>query len=244
MKLDVRDIRKSFGQHEVLRGIDLTLDGPASLALIGPSGGGKSTFLRLIAGLDHPTAGTIALNDARVPFEDDRKLREHRMSVGVVFQSFNLFPHLTASENVALPLRVVHGRTPDAALDVANALLEKLKLAGHGHKRPGALSGGQKQRVAIARALAAKPKVLLLDEPTSALDPEMTIEVLETIEALRDEGTHFVIVTHEIGFARRVAQHVALLAEGQIVEHGAAEAVLDAPSSAIGRAFLQRVLKF
>ncbi len=244
MKLEIVGLEKSFGPQRVLQGVDLKLDGPPSLALIGPSGGGKSTLLRLIAGLERPDAGAIALNGVSVPFGNERALRSHRASVGVVFQAFNLFPHLSALENIALPLRIVH-RKPDAeARDAAFSLLEKFRLLEHAHKRPGALSGGQKQRVAIARALAAKPAVLLLDEPTSALDPEMTVEVLETIESLLDGGVHFVIVTHEIGFARRVAQHVALLADGCIVEHGSPGQVLDAPTTDAARGFLARVLKF
>ncbi len=244
MKLEIVGLEKSFGQHRVLHGVQLELNGPRSLALIGPSGGGKSTLLRLIAGLEQPSAGTIALNGKSIPFGKEDALRVHRTSVGVVFQAFNLFPHLSALENIALPLRVVHRVQATEARDAALSLLEKFRLLEHAQKRPCALSGGQKQRVAIARALAAKPSVLLLDEPTSALDPEMTVEVLETIESLLLEGVHFVIVTHEIGFARRVAQHVALLANGCIIEHGPPDEVLHAPRSSVARGFLARVLKF
>ncbi len=244
MKLEIADLTKSFGRQTVLDRIRLTVDGQPSVALLGPSGGGKSTLLRLIAGLEKPDSGSISLNESLVPFGDEKALRAHRASVGVVFQAFNLFPHLDATQNIALPLCAVHKFSARDARERALELLTKFQLADHAHKKPGALSGGQKQRVAIARALAARPKVLLLDEPTSALDPEMTLEVLETIEALRAEGTHFVIVTHEIGFARRVADSVAILSAGQIAEAGPAAQVLQTPASAVTRSFLGRVLKF
>ena len=160
-----------------------------------------------------------------------------------MFQAYNLFPHLTALQNVTLPLEKVHGLPPQAALETALAALRRFRLEGHAQKRPAELSGGQRQRVAIARAIAIKPKLLFFDEPTSALDPEMTGGVLEMIEELREEGRDFVLVTHEMGFARRVADQVALLADGRIVESGAAAQVFDAPRAEASRRFFARVLR-
>jgi len=243
MKLELQGLTKRFGAHTVLDGIDLALDDVHCLALIGPSGGGKSTLLRLVAGLEYPSAGTVALNGARIDYADDALLR-HRRSIGTVFQAYNLFPHLTALRNITLPLEVVHGRSADEARELAQATLDRFQLLAHAHKRPAELSGGQRQRVAIARAIAIKPQVVLLDEPTSALDPEMTAEVLELIEELKNEGRDLLLVTHEMGFARHVADRVALLAEGRIAEFGPPEQLFGAPQSDATRAFLRRVLKY
>jgi polar amino acid transport system ATP-binding protein len=197
MRLTLTNVTKSFGSHRVLDGITADFGELRSLALIGPSGGGKSTLLRVIAGLEAPDAGSVALDGAVIDFRE-AALREHRRHLGVVFQAFNLFPHLTALANLTLPLEKVHGFAPDAARDLAQQTLARFRLAEHAHKRPAELSGGQKQRVAIARAIAIKPRVLLFDEPTSALDPEMTAEVLDVIEELKDEGRDFLLVTHEM----------------------------------------------
>src|SRR5471030_3547688 len=163
------------------------------------------------------TSGTVVVNDKPIEYHDEALLR-HRRSIGTVFQAFNLFPHLTALRNITLPLEKVHGRTPDEARELAEGTLRRFQLLDHAHKRPAELSGGQRQRVAIARAIAIKPQVVLLDEPTSALDPEMTAEVLELIEELKQEGRDLLLVTHEMGFARRLADRVALLSEGRIEE--------------------------
>jgi polar amino acid transport system ATP-binding protein len=243
MKLELRGLTKKFGTHTVLDGIDLALDDVHCLALIGPSGGGKSTLLRLIAGLEYPSAGTVALNGREIDY-DDGALLAHRRSIGTVFQAYNLFPHLTALRNITLPLEKVHGRSADEAHALAEATLERFQLRNHAHKRPAELSGGQRQRVAIARAIAIKPQVVLLDEPTSALDPEMTAEVLELIEELKNEGRDLLLVTHEMGFARHVADRVALLAEGRIAEIGPPEQLFAAPQADATRAFLRRVLKY
>ena len=243
MKLNLRDLVKKFGSHTVIDRVNLALDDVHCLALIGPSGGGKSTLLRLVAGLEYPTSGEVELNGARIDYTDEALLR-HRRSIGTVFQAYNLFPHLTALQNITLPLEKVHGRSREEARDLAEGTLRRFQLLEHAHKRPAELSGGQRQRVAIARAIAIKPQVVLLDEPTSALDPEMTAEVLELIEELKLEGRDLLLVTHEMGFARRLADRVALLANGTIAEIGPPAQIFEAPESEITRGFLRRVLKY
>jgi polar amino acid transport system ATP-binding protein len=233
MKLNLRDLVKKFGSHTVIDRVNLALDDVHCLALIGPSGGGKSTLLRLVAGLEYPTSGEVELNGARIDY-----------TIGTVFQAYNLFPHLTALQNITLPLEKVHGRSRDEARDLAEGTLRRFQLLEHAHKRPAELSGGQRQRVAIARAIAIKPQVVLLDEPTSALDPEMTAEVLELIEELKVEGRDLLLVTHEMGFARRLADRVALLANGSIAEIGLPAQIFEAPESEVTRGFLRRVLKY
>ena len=243
MKLELRGLIKRFGTHTVIDGIDLALEDVHCLALIGPSGGGKSTLLRLIAGLEYPTDGEVEVNGRRIQYDDEALLR-YRRSIGTVFQAYNLFPHLTALRNITLPLEKVHGRQPAEARELAEATLDRFQLLPHAHKRPAELSGGQRQRVAIARAIAIKPQVVLLDEPTSALDPEMTAEVLELIEELKNEGRDLLLVTHEMGFARELADRVALLAEGRIAEIGPPEQLFANPQSEATRAFLRRVLRY
>ena len=244
MRLTLGHLTKSFGPHRVLDDITCDFGELRSLALIGPSGGGKSTLLRIIAGLEIPDAGTVTLDGETVVFADEEKLRAHRRHLGVVFQAFNLFPHLTALANIALPLEKVHGLSAAEAGHIARETLRRFQLADHAHKKPSQLSGGQKQRVAIARAIAIKPRLLLFDEPTSALDPEMTAEVLDVIGELKVEGLDFLLVTHEMGFARHVADRVAFLAGGRIVEHAPAEELFAAPRSAECRDFLSRILKY
>jgi polar amino acid transport system ATP-binding protein len=243
MKLSLKHVVKRFGTHTVIDDVSLELDGVHCLALIGPSGGGKSTLLRIVAGLEYPTSGTVVLNDKAIEYNDQALLR-HRRSIGTVFQAFNLFPHMTALKNITLPLEKVHGRTPDEARDLAEGTLRRFQLLDHAYKRPAELSGGQRQRVAIARAIAIKPQVVLLDEPTSALDPEMTAEVLELIEELKREGRDLLLVTHEMGFARRLADRVALLANGRIEEIGPPEQLFGAPQSEVTKSFLSRVLRY
>lgn len=243
MKLNLRGVCKRFGSQTVLEDLNLELEDVHCLCLIGPSGGGKSTLLRLLAGLDYPTAGELALNGEAITYREDALLA-HRRRIGTVFQAYNLFPHLTALENITLPLVKVHGQQPAEAEEKAMALLERFQLKAHAAKRPAALSGGQSQRVAMVRALAIEPQVLLFDEPTSALDPEMTAEVLEVIEELKRERRDLLVVTHEIGFARHVADAVAFLAGGKILEVGAPAKVIDQPESPEVRRFLARVLKY
>lgn len=243
MKLRVSRLSKSFGDHVVLRDVSFAVEDVHSIVLIGPSGGGKTTLLRILAGLISPDAGEIEFEGQRLHF-DESSLLQHRRSVGTVFQSFNLFPHLTALENVTLPLEKVHGLRPEQAHTKATTLLKRFQLEGHAHKKPAALSGGQRQRVAIVRAAAIKPRILFFDEPTSALDPEMTGEVLEMIEQLREEGSNLVLVTHEIGFARVAADRVCFLSGGQIVEFGETKGVLERPQTPELQKFLAGVLKY
>ncbi len=243
MKLDFDDITKRYGDHTVLDAITAQLEFPHVLALLGPSGGGKSTLLRVIGGLESPEAGSLMIDGQRVP-TTEKSLRTFRSNIGTVFQSWNLFPHLDALANIMLPLTAAHGLSPEAARNRSLELLERLHLTGHAHKRPAELSGGQRQRVAIARAVAIHPRLLLLDEPTSALDPEMTAEVLEVIADLKAEGRTFILVTHAMNFARTVADQVAFLAGGRIVEQGSAAAFFTAPQSETARRFLAKVLKY
>ena len=242
MRLSLEALCKSFGPHRVIDNITIDFGELRSLAFIGPSGGGKSTLLRIIAGLETPDSGVVAL-DGKPIGSDKAALREHRHHLGVVFQAFNLFPHLTTLANITLPLEKVHGLTPADARQLALETLNRFALADHAHKKPAALSGGQKQRVAIARAIAIKPRLLLFDEPTSALDPEMTAEVLDVIEELKNEGHDFLLVTHEMGFARHVADRVAFLADGRIIEHAPAQELFAAPQSRECRDFLARILR-
>ena len=246
MQLLVQGVSKTFDNHRVLDGVDLRFDAVQTLVLIGPSGSGKSTLLRILAGLEYPDQSTerrVEVDGEPIVYREDA-LARYRRTVGTVFQAYNLFPHLSALQNVTLPLEKVHRLPPAEARETALATLRRFRLAEHAHKRPAELSGGQRQRVAIARAIAIKPRLLFFDEPTSALDPEMTGGVLEVIEELRDEGRDFVLVTHEMGFARRVADQVALLAEGRIVEAGPAAQVFEAPVHEVSRNFFARVLKY
>jgi polar amino acid transport system ATP-binding protein len=239
MNLALNSLTKSFGEHRVLDGMTADFGVLRTLALIGPSGGGKSTLLRVIAGLEPADSGEVLLDSQRVECT-----RDHRRHLGVVFQAFNLFPHLSALDNLLLPLVQVHALADTEARKLALSTLDRFRLADHAHKRPAELSGGQKQRVAIARAIAIKPRVLLFDEPTSALDPEMTAEVLDVIEELKAEGRDFVLVTHEMGFARHVADRVAFLAEGRIVEHGTPDQIFSTAETPQCRDFLARVLRY
>ncbi len=246
MQLSVKKLSKSFGTHCVLQNISIDLPKVQGLVLIGPSGGGKSTLLRVLAGLDYPDAGSggVIFNGKEIDYEDDEALIAHRRSVGTVFQAYNLFPHFTALQNVTLPLVQVHGHSAAEADDIAMESLQRFQLEAHAKKKPAELSGGQRQRVAIARAIAIKPSLLFFDEPTSALDPEMTGEVLEIIEELKDEGRDFVLVTHEMGFARRVAGEVALLSAGRIVEAAPAAQLFEDPQSEVTKQFLAKILKY
>jgi polar amino acid transport system ATP-binding protein len=243
VKLRLQQISKKFGDHAALESVSLEMEKVHTLALIGPSGGGKSTLLRVIAGLEYPDAGFVEINEERVIFEEE-PLRKHRRTIGTVFQAFNLFPHLTALQNITLPLEKVHGRTTPEAEEIGRQHLARFKLEDQVHKRPAEMSGGQRQRVAIARAIAIKPRLLLFDEPTSALDPEMTAEVLDVIRELRDEGRDFILVTHEMGFARLVADQAVFLADGKIVEAGPVAPLFESPNQPQTRDFLAKVLKY
>ena len=238
--LRIEGLRKSYGSNEVLGGIDLTLGEHEVVALIGPSGSGKSTLLRCVNLLEGIDDGQIWLRDTDIsdPRVDADRVRSR---FGVVFQHFNLFPHLTVLDNVTLASRVVHRIPRAAAEETALRLLERIGLAGQARLHPDRLSGGQQQRAAIVRALATDPEVLLLDEITSALDPELVGEVLETVRELGADGTTILMATHEMGFARDVADRVVFLDGGRIVEEGPARELFAAPREERTREFLKRV---
>ncbi|MBQ0995284.1 amino acid ABC transporter ATP-binding protein [Streptomyces sp. RK62] len=249
--IDVHNVHKSFGPLEVLRGIDLRVREGEVTVVLGPSGSGKSTLLRTINHLEKVDRGWISVDGELVGYRrvgdklHERKEKEvlrQRTRIGFVFQNFNLFPHLTVLDNlVEAPVsarRVSRG----TAVETARRLLDRVGLADKADAYPRQLSGGQQQRVAIARALALEPKVLLFDEPTSALDPELVGEVLDVIKGLAGTGTTMVVVTHEIGFAREVADTVVFMDDGLVVEQGPPAAVLDAPRQERTRAFLSKVL--
>jgi polar amino acid transport system ATP-binding protein len=247
----VRGVHKSYGTHHVLRGIDLTVPAGTVTAIIGPSGSGKSTLLRTVNHLERPDAGYVSvggepigvrLHRGRLKELSEPAILAQRSRIGFVFQSFNLFPHLTAVENVAAAPIATRRADRATAQRRARRLLERVGLGERGGAYPRQLSGGQQQRVAIARALALEPGLILFDEPTSALDPELVGEVLAVIRDLATSGTTLVIVTHEIGFAREVADSVVFMDAGQVLEQGPPDRVLGAPEHARTREFLSRTL--
>ena len=238
--IELKDVRKSFGKNEVLKGINLQIDKGEVVVIIGPSGSGKSTVLRTMNYLEEPTSGHVIVDG--MDLSDKNKLNAVRTEVGMVFQNFNLFPHMTVLDNLTLAPVNVRKIDKKEAEDIAMKLLERVGLADKAQMYPDSLSGGQKQRVAIARALAMKPKVMLFDEPTSALDPEMVREVLDVMKLLADEGMTMVIVTHEMGFAKEVADRVLFVDGGQILEDGTPAQVFDAPTSDRTKLFLSKIL--
>jgi polar amino acid transport system ATP-binding protein len=240
--LEVREVSKAFGAREVLRGLDLTVREHEAVALIGASGSGKSTLLRCIDLLEEVDDGDVFL-DGEVITDPAVNPVEVRRRLGLVFQAYNLFPHMTALENVVLGERRAHGASKADAEERGRALLARFGLAGREDDRPDNLSGGQQQRVAIARAFAGRPRALLLDEVTSALDPELVGEVLAAVRDLKGEGTTMVIATHEMSFAREVADQVAFLHEGRILEQGPPAQVLESPRRDETRRFLSRLLE-
>jgi polar amino acid transport system ATP-binding protein len=244
--LSVAGLRKSYGPVEVLKGIDFNVAAGEKIALIGPSGSGKSTCLRCMNFLEKPSAGEIRLDGERIGVRDggvmsDRQLAPQRAEMGMVFQLFNLWPHLSVTENVAIAARKVRGLAAAEARELALEMLAKVHMTHRAEASPLELSGGQQQRVAIARALAQKPKLMLFDEPTSALDPELVHEVLKVMEELADEGRTMLIVTHEIAFARDIADRVLFLDGGTIVEAGPAREVITAPRELRTQTFLNKI---
>jgi polar amino acid transport system ATP-binding protein len=239
--IEIRELQKHFGDHHVLRGVTLAIEPGEVACLIGPSGSGKSTVLRCINGLESYDGGEIRAFGERVD-RDGKTIHTLRSRMGMVFQRFNLFPHRSVLENVMEGPVYVKGEQTEAARAKAMALLEKVGLAAKAQAYPNQLSGGQQQRVAIARALAMEPEAMLFDEPTSALDPELVGDVLEVMRALAREGMTMIVVTHEMGFAREVADRVCFLHSGTIVEEGPAAQVLGAPRQPRTQDFLRRVL--
>ncbi|WP_410813968.1 amino acid ABC transporter ATP-binding protein [Micromonospora sp. 067-2] len=249
--VDVRGVHKTFGTHEVLNGIDLTVPAGSVTVVLGPSGSGKSTLLRSINHLEKVDRGTIRVDGQLIGYREsgdrlhelgERQILRQRADIGFVFQSFNLFPHLTALDNVAEAPIATGRRRRAEALTYARQLLDRVGLADKATAYPRQLSGGQQQRVAIARALALDPKLILFDEPTSALDPELVGEVLDVLRALARAGTTMIVVTHEIGFAREAADTIVFLDAGRVVEQGPPAQVLDHPTHERTRAFLSKVL--
>ncbi|MBF8189415.1 amino acid ABC transporter ATP-binding protein [Nonomuraea sp. K274] len=234
-------VNKRFGDHHVLRDVDLSVKQGEVVVIIGPSGAGKSTLCRAINRLETIDSGTISVDGTPLPAEG-RELARLRAEVGMVFQSFNLFSHKTVLNNVVLGQVHVLKRPRDAAVRKARELLDRVGIGGQADKFPAQLSGGQQQRVAIARALAMDPKVILFDEPTSALDPEMVNEVLDVMTSLARDGMTMVVVTHEMGFARRAADRVVFMADGEIVEQSSPDAFFCAPDSQRAKSFLAKIL--
>jgi polar amino acid transport system ATP-binding protein len=250
--IKAEDVHKRFHSLEVLKGINLTVDGGEVVVIMGPSGSGKSTFLKCLNHLEKIDGGRIEINghfigyrqapDGRLIEESDRKVARQRQEIGMVFQRFNLFPHMTVIQNIMEAPLLVKRISKDAARQRALDLLEQVGLPEKADVYPAKLSGGQQQRVAIARALAMDPKVMLFDEPTSALDPELVGEVLDTMKTLAKTGMTMVCVTHEVGFAREVADRAVLMDDGVVVEEGAPEAFFTAPQHPRTKQFLSKLL--
>ncbi len=251
LMVDARSVRKSYGTNQVLNGISLTVEQGEVLCIIGPSGSGKSTFLRCLNHLESINGGRIYVNDELMGYRQVGKvlhelkpkdIARQRQSIGMVFQRFNLFPHMTALQNVIEAPIGVAGVSSDDAKKLGLELLAQVGLADKADHYPAQLSGGQQQRVAIARALAMKPKLMLFDEPTSALDPELVGDVLDVMKSLAKAGMTMIVVTHEMGFAREVADKVVFIDKGLIVEQGTPKQVLDNPKESRTKAFLNKVL--
>ena len=243
MNLDIKNLSKTRGFQHIFS--DLSLSTKARvLGLVGPSGSGKSSLLKVISGLSVPDAGTIRVEESEVNYKEGKELQNHRKSLGIVFQSYNLFPHLTAIKNIMLPLTVAHGMKRSEAYERASELLSRFQLLDHADKRPSQLSGGQNQRVAILRALAHRPGLLLLDEPTSALDPVMTSEVLDLLFELKEEGTSFILVSHHLPFLSKIADEMVFMESGKIMEHAQTNTFFTNPSNPQVKNYLNTVMKY
>lgn len=238
--ITLKNLHKSFGDITVLNGIDLEVAEKEVVVIIGPSGSGKSTLLRCINHLEQPTEGTVEVDG--ILLDSEANINAVRAEVGMVFQRFNLFPHMTVLDNITLAPMKVRGVSKEEAEKTANELLKRVGLGDRGGAYPSQLSGGQQQRVAIARALAMHPKIMLFDEPTSALDPEMVKEVLNVMKKLAEEGMTMVVVTHEMGFAREVGDRVLFVDEGRILVEGTPEEIFDNPKEERLKSFLSEVL--
>ena len=238
--LEARELRKSFGELEVLRGINFSLLPQEMVFLIGPSGSGKSTLLRCFNRLEEPTDGKVIFDgmDLMSPNININTMRKH---IGMVFQQFNLYPHLSATKNITLALRKVSKKSKAEAKDIALDMLRRVGLVEKADSHPNELSGGQQQRVAIARAMALEPKVMLFDEPTSALDPELVGSVLQVMQQLRDSGMTMVVVSHEMRFAQDAADRVVFMSEGKIVEEGTPSAIFEAPQQKRTQDFVSEI---
>lgn len=238
--IEIKNLHKSFGHVEVLKGVDVSIEEKEVVVIIGPSGSGKSTLLRCMNYLEEPTSGDITVDNMKLDKHADiNKIREN---IGMVFQRFNLFPHMTVLENIVLAPTKVLKISRDEAISTAMDLLQRVGLKEKANSYPSQLSGGQQQRVAIARALAMKPKVILFDEPTSALDPEMVTEVLDVMKSLANQGMTMVVVTHEMGFAREVGDRVLFVDEGRIIEEGTPKEIFENPKQERTKLFLSKIL--
>ena len=242
MIIQVKDIVKTFGTLRALDGLSCSIQAGEVVIILGPSGSGKSTFLRCLNGLEIPDSGGVIIDGVKLD-HNKSEIRKLTETVGIVFQQFNLFPHLTVLENLTLAQRVVLQRNSKEAKEIGCEFLKKVGLSEKQNAHPAHLSGGQQQRVAIARALAMKPKIMLFDEPTSALDPEMIGEVLEVMKELAREGMTMVVVTHELGFAREAGDRILFMDHGRIVEEGRTEEILNKPKEERTKMFLSKVLK-
>lgn len=243
--LEVKNLHKSFGTNEVLKGIDFKVDKGEVVAILGPSGSGKTTLLRCISYLENADKGSINIADlsADLATANKKTIHDIRMRIGFVFQNFNLFRNMTATANVMEGLVTARKMHKEEAREIALSMLKKVGMENRANYYPDELSGGQQQRVAIARAIAPNPEVILFDEPTSALDPELTFEVLDVISKLANEGTTMVIVTHEIEFARNVASRIIFMEDGNIVEEGSPEKIFTNPDKERTKQFLSKYLK-
>lgn len=243
-EIKITGLSKSYGDLTVLKNIDLEVKTGEVLAIIGPSGSGKSTLLRCINYLEEPNAGTLSVGKVTLTGgvePSNKQLFELRRNLGMVFQSFNLFPHLSVLRNISLPQERVLKRSRAEADKISMQLLDRVGLADKAHQYPIRCSGGQQQRIAIARALALDPKVMLFDEPTSALDPELGLEVLAVMRQLAESGMTMIVVTHEMGFAENVSDHVMIMADGDIIEYGPSAEVIRAPKTDRAKRFLRAV---
>jgi len=239
--IEISGLNKWYGEYHALKDIELNVDHGERIVVCGPSGSGKSTLIRCVNSLESKDSGSITVDG--IEMRDDASIESIRSEVGMVFQQFNLFPHLTILQNLTLGPMKARGMSRKDAEARAMAYLERVRIPDQAHKKPSGLSGGQQQRVAIARSLCMEPKIMLFDEPTSALDPEMISEVLDVIVDLAEDGMTMIVVTHEMGFARRAADRMVFMDEGAIVETGTPEQFFDAPKTERCKQFLAQILK-